>query len=166
MHGLLAQSLHEQPLDLSAVDRQALIHLAADLTSLWHAETTTHRDRQEIVRLLIEQVVVATRGRTERVDVIIHWFGGAETRHEIRRPVLSYDQLSDYESLRGRVAELHGQGRTAAEVAAVLNEEGYRPLHGKERFNEQMIYDFLRRIGLYGLNRGSRLQVLQGPGSG
>jgi DNA invertase Pin-like site-specific DNA recombinase len=149
--------LHEQPLDLSAVDRQGLIQLAADLPGLWQAETTTHRDRQEIVRLLIERVVVATRGRTEVVDVTIQWFGGIQTRHEVRRPVLSYDQLSGYESLRGRVAELHGQGRTAAEVAAVLNEEGYRPLHGKERFNKQMIYDFLRRIGLCGLSRGSRL---------
>lgn len=149
--------LHEQPLDLSTVDREGLIRLATDLPGLWQAETTTQRDRQEIVRLLIERVVVATRGRTEVVDVTIRWFGGIETRHELRRPVLSYDQLSDYESLRGRVAELHGQGRTAVEVAAVLNEEGYRPLHGKERFNRQMIYDFLRRLGLCGLSRGSRL---------
>jgi hypothetical protein len=78
---------------------------------------------------------------------------------------LSYEQLSDYDSMRGRVVELHGQGRTAAEIAAVLNGEGYRPLHGKERFNEQMIYDFLRRIGLCGLNRGSRLPAgVLGPG--
>jgi hypothetical protein len=148
---------HEQPLDLSTVDREGLIQLVTDLPGLWQAETTTQRDRREIVRLLIERVVVATRGRTEVVDVTIRWFGGIEARHELRRPVLSHDQLSDYESLRGRVAELHGQGRTAVEVAAVLNEEGYRPLHGKERFNRQMIYDFLRRIGLCGLSRGSRL---------
>ena len=86
-----------------------------------------------------------------------HWVGGLQTRHEIRRPILSYDQLSDYESLRGRVVELHGQGRTAGEIAAVLNGEGYRPLHKKERFNKHMIYDFLRRIGVSGLSRGSRL---------
>jgi hypothetical protein len=149
--------LDEQPLELSDTDRQGLIQLAADLPGLWQAKTTTHRDRQEIVRLLIERVVVASRSRTEVVDVTIHWFGGIRTRHEIRRPVLCYAQLSNYESLRGRVAGLHGQGRTAAEIAAVLNDEGYRPLHGKERFNKQMIYDFLRRIGLSALDRGSRL---------
>jgi DNA invertase Pin-like site-specific DNA recombinase len=149
--------LKEQPLELSAADRQGLIQLAADLPGLWQAKTTTHRDRQEIVRLLIERVVVASRNRTEVVDVTIHWVGGLQTRHQIRRPVLSYEQLSDYDLIRGRVVELHGQGRTAGAIAAVLNSEGYRPLHGKERFNKQMIYDFLRRIGLCGLNRGSRL---------
>jgi hypothetical protein len=149
--------LKEQPLELSAGEREELIQLAADLPGLWRAETTGLRDRQEIVRLLIERVVVATRGRTEVVDVTIHWVGGLRTRHEIRHPVSSYDQLSDYESMRGRVVELRGQGRTAGEIAAVLNVEGYRPLHGKERFNKQMIHDFLRRIGLSGLNRGSRL---------
>src|SRR5262249_28766148 len=137
---------------------------AADLPGLGRAETTSLRDRQEIARLLIERVVVATRGRTEVVDVTIHWVGGMPTRHAIRRPVLSYEQLSDYDSMRGRVVELHGQGRTAGEIAAVLNGEGHQPLHGKERFNKQMIYDFLRRIGLSGLNRGSRSHVeVMGP---
>jgi hypothetical protein len=149
--------LKEQPLELGAGEREELFRLAADLSGLWAAETTSLRDRQEIVQLLIERVVVATRGRTEVVDVTIHWVGGLQTRHEIRRPVLSYDQLSGYASMRGRVVELHGQGRTAGEIAAVLNGEGYQPLHGKERFNKQMIYDFLRRIGVSGLSRGSRL---------
>jgi hypothetical protein len=149
--------LKEQPLELGAGEREELIQLAADLSGLWSAETTSLRDRQEIIRSLIERVVVAARGRTEVVDVTIHWVGGLQRRHEIRRPVLSYDQLSDYESMRGRVVELHGQGRTAGEIAAVLNGEGYQPLHGKRRFNKQMIYDFLRRIGVSGLSRGSRL---------
>jgi DNA invertase Pin-like site-specific DNA recombinase len=151
--------LNEQPLELSAADRQALTLLAADLPGLWQAKTTTHRDRQEIVRLLIERVVVASQSRTEVVDVTIHWVGGLQTRHEIRRPVLCYAQLSNYDSLRDRVVELHGQGRTVDEIAAVLNGEDYRPLHGKERFNKQMIYDFLRRVGQCGLIRGSRLPV-------
>jgi len=151
--------LKEQPLELGAGEREELVRLAADLPGLWRAETTSLRDRQEVVRLLIERVVVATRGRTEVVDVTIHWVGGLQTRHEIRRPVLGYEQLSYYDLMRGRVVELRGQGRTAGEIAAVLNGEGYQPLHDKERFNKQMIYDFLRRIGLSGLDRGSRLSA-------
>jgi hypothetical protein len=64
--------------------------------------------------------------------------------------------LSNYSSLRGRVVELRDQGRTAGEIAATLNGEGYQPLRGKGKFNKQMIYDFLRRIGLSGPRRGSR----------
>jgi hypothetical protein len=125
----------EHPLELTDADRQRLIRLASDLPGLWRAETTTMRDRQEIVRLLIERVVVATRGRTEVVDATIHWVGGLQTRHEIRRPVLGYEQLSYYDSLRGRVVELREQGRTAEEIAATLNGEGYQPLHGKGKIN-------------------------------
>jgi hypothetical protein len=117
--------LKEQPLELGAGEREGLIRLAADLPGLWRVETTSLRDRQELVRLLIEWVVVAARGRTEVVDVTIHWVGGLRTRHEVRRPVLSYEQLSYYDSVRGRVVELHGQGRTAGEIAAVLSGEGY-----------------------------------------
>ena len=156
---------NEQPLELTDADRQGLIRLASDLRGLWQARATTIRDRQEIVRLLVERVVVATRERTEVVDVTIRWAGGFQTRHEIRRPILRYDQLSNYESLRGRVVELRQQGRTATEIAATLNAEGHHPLPKKGQFNKQMIYDFLRRIGLSGACRGTRVPAeALGPG--
>jgi hypothetical protein len=148
---------NEQPLELTEADRRNMMQLASDLRGLWQARTTTIQDRQEIVRLLVERVVVATREQTEIVDVTVQWTGGFQTRHEIRRPVLRYDQLINYESLRGRVVELRQQGRTATEIAATLNAEGHHPLPKKEQFNKQMIYDFLRRIGLSGPRRGTRV---------
>jgi hypothetical protein len=149
--------IKEQPLELTDADRRNLMQLAADLRGLWQATTTTIQDRQEIVRLLVERVVVATREQTEMVDVTIQWTGGFQTRHEMRRPVLRYDHMSNYESLRGRVVELRQQGRTATEIAATLNEENHHPLPKKGQFNKQMIYDFLRRIGLSGPRRGTRV---------
>ena len=84
--------LKEQPLELGAADREGLIQLAADLAGLWQSKTTTHRDRQEIVRLLIERVVVASRSRSEVVDVTIHWFGAS--RRGTRSSGLSCVMLS------------------------------------------------------------------------
>ena len=115
--------LHEQPPDVTEAERRALLKLSSDLPGVWHAKTTTIQDRQEIVRLLIERVVVACRGRTEWVDVTVRWAGGAETQHELRRPVMGYEQLSNYGSLRDRVLQLaaigahNGPNRQAAQRA-------------------------------------------------
>jgi DNA invertase Pin-like site-specific DNA recombinase len=149
--------LHEQPPEVTEAERRGLLKLSSDLPGLWRAKTTKIQDRQEIVRLLIERVVVACRGRTEWVDVTIRWAGGAETQHLLRRPVMGYEQLSDYTSLRDRVLELRGLGRTTAQIAELVNQEGYRPPRGGERFSSHMIIEFLRRLGLSGSSSGPKL---------
>jgi hypothetical protein len=149
--------VHEQPPDLSDAERRSLVELSSDLPGIWHAETTTIQDRQEIVRLLIERVVVACRGRTEWVDVTVRWAGGIETQHVLRRPVIGYEQLSNYESLRDRVLEFRRSGYSSARIAEELNREGYRPPRGGERFSHHMIIEFLRRLGLHGASPGPKL---------
>ena len=55
----------------------AIRALAADLPAVWSAATTTPADRQRIARLLLERVVVTVDKASERVDVTLHWVGGA-----------------------------------------------------------------------------------------
>jgi hypothetical protein len=50
--------LREQPPQLSQDERAQIAALSADLPALWHAPGTTHRDRKEIVRRLVDKVVV------------------------------------------------------------------------------------------------------------
>jgi DNA invertase Pin-like site-specific DNA recombinase len=148
---------HEQPPDITEAERRALLKLSSDLPGMWHADTTTIQDRQEIVRLLIERVVVSCRGRTEWVDVTVRWAGGVETQYVLRRPVLSYEQLSDYGSLRDRVLKLRRSGNTAAQIAKLLTQEGYRPPRCGERFSGHMIMEFLKRLGLGQHSPGPKL---------
>ena len=68
----------EQPINLTDAKRSELTRLASDVPGIWRAEGTTIQDRQEIVRLLIERIEVSSRGRTEWVDVVVRWAGGAE----------------------------------------------------------------------------------------
>ncbi len=89
--------LAERPRELTAADRQRIEALASDIPGLWRAPTTTTQERQQIVRCLVERITVAIRGESEWVDVTIRWAGGLESRHEIRRPVKKYEQLSNYE---------------------------------------------------------------------
>ena len=44
--------------------------------ALWHAPGTTHRDRKEIVRHLVDKVVVHVEHNNEYVGITIHWQGG------------------------------------------------------------------------------------------
>lgn len=71
--------LRTQPRGLAAHERDAIRRLAEDVSALWHAPTTTAADRKEIVRQVVERVVVAGEGASERVHVAIVWAGGLRT---------------------------------------------------------------------------------------
>src|SRR5438067_562628 len=94
-----------QPTGLSAAEREQIRSLARDLPALWRAAGTTAADRQRIVRLLVEEVVVAVQGDSERVDVTIRWVGGDSSRHGLVRPVRRYEQMADYGRLLSRIDE-------------------------------------------------------------
>ena len=125
-----ARFQHEQPRHLTAADRERIRALAADVPALWQAATTTMADRRAIVRQLVERVVVTRRGETEVIDVVIHWLGGSESRHEVHQGLRRYDGLGDYARLKERVTELRGDGRTGEQIAEALNQEGYRTPRG------------------------------------
>ena len=119
--------LREQPPQLSHEERARIAALSSDLPALWHAPGTTHQDRKEIIRHLVEKVVVHVKNDSEYVDVTIHWQGGFASQHEVVRPVRSYEQLRDFDKLMDRIAALRHEGHTAAQIADGLNREGFSP---------------------------------------
>ncbi len=144
------RSLAEIPRPATDADRRRIEALAADLPEMWHGPGATIQDRKTIVRCLVERVTVAIRGQTEWVDATIRWFGGLETRYEVRRPVQKYEQLSNYKALRDRVVELREGGATCAQIAKRLNEEGFRPPRIATEFNRFVVDQFLTRLGRLG----------------
>ena len=139
-----------QPAGLEAAEREQIRSLARDLPVLWQAPGTTAADRQRIVRLLVEEVVVAVQGDSERVDVTIRWAGGCGSRHELVRPVRRYEQLADYGHLLIRIDELRQDGLTLAEVAVRLNAEGFRPPKRSATFNSGIVTRLLAKGGRSG----------------
>ena len=132
--------------------------LAADLPAVWSAATTTPADRQRIARLLLERVIVTVDKASERVDVALHWVGGAVRAHALTRAVRRYDQHSDYPRLVERLRQLCAQRQAAAEIAGRLTAEGFHPPKRTDRFTPDMV---LRLIGQLGFHRrephGSRV---------
>jgi hypothetical protein len=140
--------LRQQPRALTADERAAIGRLAADIPALWETPTTTAADRKEIVRQVVERVVVDAQGTSERVRVVIEWVGGGRTEGEVVRPVARLADLSYYPQLCERLRELTETGLAAAEVAQRLNEEGYRPAREGARFGASWVRELRRRLGL------------------
>jgi hypothetical protein len=150
----------QQPEGLSAVERAQIRALAQDLPALWQAPTTTAADRQRIVRLLIDEVIVTVRGESEQVDVTIHWAGGFHTGHELVRPVQRYQQMADYPKILNRIDELRQAGRTLAEVAEQLNREGFHPPKRSSIFTKGILAGLLAKCGC----QATRPRAMREPG--
>ena len=77
----------ERPAQLSAAQREQIRQLAQDIPALWSATSTTAADRQQLVRLLIERIVVEIQGQSEQVKLAITWSGGFVSQHAFVRTV-------------------------------------------------------------------------------
>jgi DNA invertase Pin-like site-specific DNA recombinase len=137
--------VQDQPRQLSADERARIRALADDLPALWHSPQTTAADRKEIVRLLVERVVVHVQADSERGDVDIVWRGGLTTRHALLRSVSRYESLSDYPRLLARIGQLRHDGLTIAQVAKQLNKEGYRTPRSRKGYTSTSVRKLLSR---------------------
>lgn len=151
--------LHTQPRTLSEEEIEAIRRLSADIPALWEASTTTPADCKQIVRQVVERVVVDAYGQSERVRARIEWAGGgAVTEGELIRPVARYEQLSYWPQLCERVRVLAREGLTAGQIAEDLNVRGYKPPKRSEVFRAQGVRELMRRLGL-----GQRQAVVREP---
>jgi DNA invertase Pin-like site-specific DNA recombinase len=149
----------QRPEELSPAQRGAVLRLSEDMPRIWHAVTTTVQDRQEIVRLLLDRVVVNVEGESDQVDVTLHWAGGLTSHHRLIRPIACYRQLSNYRGLCERIAALRKQGVSPAEIAACLNREGFHPPKRATCFKGSMVTRLLGERGL----RGPRPRAMTDP---
>jgi hypothetical protein len=132
---------------LSPRHRQEIRALAEELPAVWGAASTTRQERQQVVRLLLERVVVEVVGESEQVRVALHWQGGAISEHLFVRPVDGYAQLSYFPQLRERIIALRAAGVACEAIAQQLNAEGFRPPKRTEHFTGAMVAHFLGRQG-------------------
>lgn len=138
------------PATLSEADRQRIRSLSGSVAALWHAPGTTASDRKQIVRCVVERVIVVTDRATELNEVTIEWHGGVTTRHQVARPVGRYEQLKDFRRLTERIKQLHQEGLHLAQIAARLNSDGFVPPRRRGAFTAGTIGSLVRDLGLVG----------------
>jgi DNA invertase Pin-like site-specific DNA recombinase len=145
--------LQTTPPQLSDEEQKQIKALAVDIPALWQSPATTNIIRKQLIRCIVERVVVYVRCDSEFVQATIDWAGGYESQHEFIRPVATYAQLRDFEKLLDRVQQLRQAGETAAKIAAHLNAEGFYPPKRDGEFTAPVIYQLLKRRSLIGDER-------------
>jgi len=138
----------ERPQAPGPAELAAIRQLTTDLPALWQAPTTTREERQTIVRLLLERVLLTVIDASEQVRLECHWHGGSKTIHTLIRPVARVKALSTYSSLLARAVDLHRMGNGCADIAAVLNQEAWRPPKRRDTFNASMVRRLLTTAGV------------------
>jgi DNA invertase Pin-like site-specific DNA recombinase len=111
---------------ITEADRDAIIALGSDLPAIWSAQTTTSADRKQMLRLLIRDVIVDGKRAHGQVWVQINWQTGAHEQFCYTRSVRSYEASADVEALEQRIRALNATQLIDAQIAEILNAEGYR----------------------------------------
>ena len=111
---------------LTQTDRDAIVVLGSDLPALWQASTTTNAERKQMLRLVIQEVIVDSKRADGQVWVQINWQTGVQEQFWYQRRVHSYVVFAGAQALEQRVRELNAAGLMDAQIAATLTAEGYQ----------------------------------------
>jgi DNA invertase Pin-like site-specific DNA recombinase len=133
----LERRLEQRPRVLSAEERARLLAVGTDLTRVWDAATTTARDRKELLRSLIEEVIISVDREAYAAHLTLRWKGGALSEVEVALPrsrpatIRTDDQTLD---LVRRLAKLYPD----AVIAGILNRQGRTTARG-HRFDANRV---------------------------
>jgi hypothetical protein len=77
-----------RPTTLTAEELAWVSRAGADVRAIFGAPTTTHRERKQLLRAIVAEVIVTVRKEERQADVRILWEGGASTDFtmELNRP--------------------------------------------------------------------------------
>jgi DNA invertase Pin-like site-specific DNA recombinase len=100
--------------------------IAVDLPRLWHAETTSPRDRKRLLRTLIADITLLPQPDPHTIRVGVRWHTGATDELTIARPGPGRTPAAALELMRR-----HGATHTSAQLADMLNAAGLSTGKGK-----------------------------------
>jgi DNA invertase Pin-like site-specific DNA recombinase len=122
----------QRPRALSQEEKNKIRSLGSDLSKVWTAPTTTDRDRKELLRTLLEEVIVTVDRPERRAHLTLRWRGGALTELDLALPrsqPRGYHTDEDIISLLRRLATHYSDDV----IAGILNRQGRKTATG-ERF--------------------------------
>jgi hypothetical protein len=140
--------LRDQPDALTRADVLAVEELAASIPRLWNQSPSFSADHKQIVRHLIERVVLHIKDKSELATVTIRWHGGSESQHGLIRSVARYGNLTGFDQLRERLEYLWRSGRSTNAIAETLNAEGFHTPAAGKRFTRHTVRKLLDSWGL------------------
>jgi hypothetical protein len=124
----LARREKERPRVLSQAERDNLATLGPDLATVWAAPTTTPRDRKELLRSLIEEVIVRVEREKSSAHITLRWKGGTLSELHLTLPKRKATVRTDEDTvaLVRRLAVHYPD----AVIAGILNRQGRTTAYG------------------------------------
>lgn len=124
----LARREQERPRVLSQSERDNLADLGPDLATVWEASTTAPRDRKELLRALIEEVVIKVEREKSSVHITLRWKGGTLSELDLTLPKRKATVRTDEDTVAlVRRLAVHYPDTV---IAGILNRQGRRTAHG------------------------------------
>jgi DNA invertase Pin-like site-specific DNA recombinase len=108
---------------LSADERAQILALGNDVERVWFAPSTTDRDRKELLRTLVEEVIVDVKREAENAHLILHWCGGLVTELDVHLPRSKPAPIRTDEDTVELVRRLAAHYPDAV-IAGILNRQG------------------------------------------
>ena len=133
----LARREQLRPRTLSARERTRLLTLGADLLKAWQAPTTSPRDKKELLRALLEEVIITVHKDECRTHLTLRWRGGVLTDIDLDLPrprpaIVRTDE--DTIALVRRLAAHYPD----AVIAGILNRQDRKSAYG-HRFTVNLV---------------------------
>jgi DNA invertase Pin-like site-specific DNA recombinase len=127
----------QRPNSLGPEQLQRIQMLGSDIGQVWGADSTTDRDRKELLRTLLEEVVMNLKRAEGHAHLTLRWRGGAITVLDV--PVPRFKPMGprtdeDTISLLRRLAALYPD----EVIAGILNRQGRKTASG-ERFTANQV---------------------------
>jgi DNA invertase Pin-like site-specific DNA recombinase len=126
----LCRREQRRPTLLTDAERATILALGEDLDQVWHAATTTDKDRKQLLRTLLEEVQITVRrdNHDPHADLLLRFKGGtlSELAVPLRRPQPSIRTDEDTIALLRRLAVHYPD----AKIAGILNRQGRRTARG------------------------------------
>jgi len=130
-----------RPRTLSADERRGVLALGTDLLTVWHSATTSPRDKKELLRTVLEEVIITVDKDQYRAHLTLRWRGGSLTEIDLdlprRRATVRTDE--DTIALLRRLAAHYSD----AVIAGILNRQERRTAYG-HRFTANLVGNLRR----------------------
>jgi len=136
----------QRPRVIDSDQLQRIQILSSDLRQVWNATTTTDRDRKELLRTLLEEVILHLKRAEGHAHLTLRWRGGAVTTLDVAVPrfqPMGPRTEEDTISLLRRLAALYPD----EVIAGILNRQGRKTATG-ERFTANQVGSLRRYRGI------------------
>jgi DNA invertase Pin-like site-specific DNA recombinase len=127
----------QQPPPIGQDQRQRIVALGSDLQQVWNAPTTTDRDRKELLRTLLEEVIIAVDRTEHRAHLTLRWCSGTLTTFDFSLPHYKPSGIRTNEDTIALMTRLAAHYSDDV-IAGILNRQGRRTAYG-ERFTAHQV---------------------------